>query len=150
MTRRRIRRPGPKLLERLKYAEPPPKIPRGYFDALVKPTTILLDKGLKLMQAADWLIREKALKASDRQRFCDAMCCRFTRARRKEEANPTSAEWRTSILYDSMHLLPKRGLVALCGVRSNRWNCTGEMREQCNRCKGIARKGNLSITGENQ
>lgn len=145
---RRLRRIPERVLKEIPFAAPPPKFPRGFFDALVTPTRQLLDKGLKLMQAADWLIARGVLKESLRQRYSAAMRCRLTRLRRKIEASPAAVQWRTSIFYDSMHLLPAGGLKALCGAHATRWNALTEPLEKCSRCKGIATREKVAIEGE--
>ena len=144
----RLRTAPPELLEKARRAAPPPKLPRGFFDSLMAPTKLLLDNGLRLAQAADWLITERALKTNHRTHYLDAMHARFTRFRAREAEKGEEFRWRTGLGYDRAHAVG-RGTIALCGARAGAWMGATDTTLHCKQCVGIIRTRILTIHREN-
>jgi hypothetical protein len=135
----KARTPSPELLEKIAKATPPPRFPRGYFDPLVTPTRLLLDKGFKLHQAADLLIEERVIKPQDRFCFLQAMRGRISRLKR-QQVSAGGFAWSASLYYDSTHLVQEGGRKALCGSTATAWEAERSESNRCARCIGLARK----------
>lgn len=137
-----LRGPAPGVLMKIKFAMPM-KRPRGYFNALLEPTRILLDRNFSLAAAADFLIQNNTLPRRDRDAFLATMYHRFTRLRKNVIEPDAKLEWKASLGYDALHAVS--GVKALCGSTAGRWFAGGEDVRKCNRCKAIIRKENLTI-----
>lgn len=140
----RLREIPPELLEKCRRAAPPPRVPRGYFDSLLTPTRVLLDNGLKLTQAADFFIAQRALKPQLRTSFTNAMKSRMTRFRRREAEKDEVFYWRIALGYARAHAIGN-GTISLCGVRGSRWFETNDPANQCKVCRSIVTKLNVTI-----
>lgn len=136
-----------KILRAARYAQPPGKRPKGYFDNLVTITKTLLDQGLKLCHAADFLIREGQLKAKDRKHFHDAMRGRLSRLQQRNARSLVGIRWQASLFFDSVHGASEDG-ITLCGAKASGWmdwNGEGGDPRKCSRCVGIARRQKVEI-----
>jgi hypothetical protein len=139
----------PALIEEAKRAVPPSKIPKGYFDAVVTPTRILLDNALTLPQAADWLIAQKALDPKMRRTYLRAIRGRLTRFRARESSAGEKFEWKQALGYERRHLIGT-GTIALCSASGPRWfSESGEPGPRCLRCKGIANQRGIAVEERN-
>ncbi len=136
------------MAKRLRYAEPPGRLPRGYFDSLLDPTKQLLAKGFRLAQAANWLIKEGALPHARRQQYLDAMRNRFSRFRQQTPVPAATYQWRAALGYDAAHAIAT-GTKALCSAMSARWFDAGDGQRKCPVCAGILRAGNVTVQGDN-
>jgi hypothetical protein len=136
------------VMRKIQYAEPPARFPRGYFDALITPTRMLLDQGLTLSQATDWLIKHAVLQSSHRRRYAAAMTARISRLRAAPITEGETYRWRETVGYSSLHVVGS-GLIALCSARGQRWMEPSSLVTKCFRCQGIVKSRNLTITGEN-
>lgn len=132
------------VIKKLTYAEPPPPLPRGYFDALHEPTKQLLAKGFRLYQAAAWLIQQGALPEHQRSRYMDAMRNRFSRFRRQAPQPEAAHRWQATLGYEAAHVTAG-GVKALCGATSARWFAPGECQRHCNQCQSIVTRENVTI-----
>lgn len=132
------------IVEQLRWAEPPPKFPNGFFDSLLSATRTLLDRGLTISQAGDWFIARDVLDRRHRERFMQAMSARLTRLRQKTVAADETVTWRASLAYDSVHAVGS-GLAALCGVTTARWMTASSTSRKCARCLGVARRDGVSV-----
>jgi hypothetical protein len=103
-----------------------------------------LDNGLKLHQAADFLISQRALKPQNRRSFTNAMKSRMTRFRRREAAKGEVFHWRVALGYDRSHAIG-RGTVALCGARGARWFESTPLTDQCRICRSIVTSDKVTI-----
>jgi hypothetical protein len=128
-------------------AAPPPPLPRGFFDTLAPVVKTLLDNGLALAQAADWLIENRALRQPLRQRFLNAMRSRFTRCRWKDAKAGEVFRWKSSLAYDAAHAIG-RSTVALCGAKTGCWMGATDTTRKCPVCAGIVRKQNITMNRE--
>ena len=137
--------PPASILGKIKYAERPAAVPRGYFDALMSPTRELLDRGLTIAQAADWWVAHRVIPPSHRPKFMDAMHGRLSRLRQRAARKGEVLRWRSSPYYESVHALGS-GAKALCGAKTSRWVEAPSTSIKCARCQGVARRQGLSIT----
>lgn len=145
---RRLPKPPERVLKKLQYAEPPGRLPRGFFDNLLEPTKALLDKGLSLAACADWLIEHRALPERCRMQFLRATHTRFTRLRAKKVSGPAVLSWKAALGYNSTHVVQEGRTVAICGATAARWMQPGEDARQCNKCIHQVSKQTLTIHRE--
>lgn len=131
--------------KQIRYAQRPPRFPRGYFDSLVTPSRELLDKGLRIHEAADWFIKHGVFPVAYRRRFIDAMKSRLSRLRQKEATDADAVSWRSSFAYDSAHAVAKDAVTALCGARTTLWTGVTPTSHRCARCLGISRRHGISV-----
>lgn len=132
------------VLKKIEAAAPPAKFPRGYFDPLVVPTRKLLDKGLRIHQAADFFVENGSIKANQRQAFMHAMRCRISRLTRKK-VTAGNYSWQGSLFYDSSHLVSAGERKAICGATATVWVPEVTESNHCARCTGLARKNSLAM-----
>jgi hypothetical protein len=132
------------VIRKLTYAEPPGRLPRGYFDTLHDPTKQLLAKGFRLAQAAAWLIQQGALPVERREQYLDAMRARFSRFRRQSPKPAAVYQWQATLGYEAAHAIAG-GVKALCGATSARWFASGDGQRRCNQCTSIIRRENVTI-----
>jgi hypothetical protein len=146
MKRRRIAAPSADLLKLAKQAAPAPRLPKGFFDPLVEITRTLMDQGMKLHQATDWLIANKALLRKHRDCFHHAMRGRLSRLTQKKAKTLTNIRWKGSLAFDSLHAVADCG-TSLCGAKSFGWILAdlSSPSLKCSRCKGIVTRQNVTI-----
>lgn len=136
MSLHRLKLPD-RVAKKLVHAEPPGRVPRGYFDGLLKPTKDLLDKGFTLAQAADWFIQHGVLKPEKRDKYRNTMAVRFTRFRAQEQQkHAEETEWKIGLGMDSVHAVPHGRTKALCGASSSLWLESTDGQRKCTFCKG--------------
>ncbi len=140
----RIPDPTPELLAKCRAAEPPPRVPRGFFDGLVRPTRHLLDRGLRLSQAADFLIAEKILQPRLRAKYMNALRTRMTRLRARKALAGEVFHWRSGLGYEEAHAVG-HGTIAACGARAGLWMNATDTSRQCRRCKGIMKAQKVKV-----
>lgn len=121
------------------YAEPPGRAPRGYFDSLMDITKTLLDRGLGISAAADWLIERDCLPAARRGNFINSMSVRFTRLR---YSAPKAAPyvWRQALGMNGAHAVENGRTRALCGASASLWLDADEDQRQCRFCLGVIKR----------
>lgn len=137
--------PTAELMAKIRTAMPPRRFPPRYFDPLVEPARLLLDRGLSAPQAADFLIVNGAIKSTERKPFIQAMHGKISRLRRAKLAEGGDYRWRENLYHNSSHLVNEGEHRAICGADSTVW--VPEVREssRCPRCIGVARKNGLMI-----
>ncbi len=133
----------PELLQEVKKAKPPGKIPKGYFDELVTPTKELLDRRFTLPAAADWFIERGVLVPELRRRFVLALHNRMSRFRQRKAAEAEEFTWKMALGYERMHAIG-RGVVAICGAKASRWYASADG-DNCLACIGAARKQGVTV-----
>lgn len=136
--------PPREIIEKTKFAERPPNLPRGYFDALMTPTRTLLDQGLSISNAADWWVTNGVIPSEQRGKFMEAMYNRLHRLRQRKAAEGEIVRWRASPYYESVHAIGD-GLKALCGASTTLWVSATNTAHKCARCIGISRRLNISV-----
>jgi hypothetical protein len=104
----------------------------------------LLDNGLKLRQAADFLISARALKPEHRKSFTNAMKNRMSRFRKRAAQKETVYYWRIALGYERSHAVSS-GSVALCGARAARWFPSNDNTHQCKLCRCIVTEQKVSM-----
>lgn len=130
-----------KVLQLIKDAQPPPQRNTKYFDGLVMPARVLLDKGFTMAQAADLLIEKRALIKRDRHAFLGAMRSRLWRLKRKALDPSLTYAWHLSASYNSAHLRAAGERLAVCGAAASFWVIGDAAPVRCARCQGIERNG---------
>lgn len=123
----RFREVSPHVAKRLRYAEPPGRLPRGYFDSLLEPKKMLLAKGFKL---------------------APAMRNRFSRFRQQTPVATATYQWGAALGYDAAHAIAG-GTKALCSAMPAPWFDAGDGQRKCPVCAGILRTGNVTMQGDN-
>jgi hypothetical protein len=123
------------VLKKAAFAERPGRVPRGYFDALLPVTKKLLDRGLSMIQVADWLIEHDVLPREKRLRFAASMRVRFTRFRRVQAGSGT-VTWLGELGMDTAHAVLDGTVHALCGARSSLWLRAESGQRHCPVCTG--------------
>lgn len=144
----RLRAVPEAVLKKAKYAEPPGRVPKGYFDNLLDATKTLLDRGFTLATAADWLIEQRSLPYRRRSQYINTMHVRFSRFRAHEAEHVNVLAWRSALGYDAAHAVDG-GIFALCGARSARWMGASETQRHCTQCVHQLRVQALNISKEN-
>ncbi len=128
------------VLKKAAYAEPPGRVPRGYFDALLPVTRTLLDRGLKISAAADWLIASGTLPPRVRGNFINTMSVRFTRLRFAEQKAAPAYSWKMTLGMDSCHAIPKGRTKSLCGSTAGLWLDADTGMRQCRFCLSVIKR----------
>lgn len=133
----------PDIIVQIRTVEPEAVLPRGFFDTLVEATRMLLDRGLSLPQAADWLIDNKVIERRHRRKYHDAMRGRLSRLNRKTATSGELA-WKEAMGFNSVHAVGG-GLTSLCGVSASRWFSATSTSSKCSRCRGLVAIKGLSL-----
>ena len=120
-------------MHKIQYADPPGRFPKGYFDSILTPTRLLLDRGLKLCQAVDWLIDHGVLAPQLRRASVNAMRSRLMRFRTRQAKAGEVLTWKAALGYDAAHATS--GVVALCGAKSARWMGSTNEQRRCRMCQ---------------
>lgn len=128
------------LLTLAASASPPPKFPPGHFTPLVPVVTKLLDRGFQISQAADWLVNQGVIPLEHREKLRSAMKVRLHRLRSRKIQTAEKHGWRSSLYYDSTHLVAEGELTAVCGARATVWMPETSESNRCARCVGKQRK----------
>lgn len=140
MSLRRLPPVPSSVLKKAAYAEPPGRVPRGYFDSLMDVTRTLLDRGLGMSAVADWLIERETLPPQRRTNFINSMTVRFTRLRYAERP-PDAYAWQQSLGTNGAHAVPTGRTKALCGAIASFWHEPDEDQRKCRFCLHVIKKG---------
>ena len=146
MTHERIIPPAD-VLNRIPDAVRPRGLPRGYFDAMVKPTRELLDRGLNVGHAADWWVAQGVLPPRFRRKFMEAMRARLSRLRQVQRVREAHLVWKSSPYHVSVHAVGE-GVRALCGAKAIPWMEATSTSVKCDRCVGVARRLSVEVREE--
>lgn len=104
-----------------------------------------MDQGMRLMQAADWLIQQGVLKQRMRRKFAEAMRSRLTRLHQQEITSGANLKWQAAWQEECQHIVPKGKTTAVCGVRRHLWLEPSESFDKCTVCQGIVTQANVTI-----